>query len=173
MLLNLANPIMMYSYGIEPDSVEYQLIKSTKFKELQKYKPDTYEDDKVKRLTTWLDSYIKRINIDQKGEQKLTDELRLFFKYPISPYAHNNLLNLDYMSLSRYEYMNKLNPKFILRNHVAQRAIEKAEKGDYSELSKVLEIMLSPFDEHSEVTFEGEYDTSTLLAYNICVSCSS
>jgi len=28
--------------------------------------------------------------------------------------------------------MNKVNPSFVLRNQVAQNAIEQAEKGDYS-----------------------------------------
>jgi uncharacterized protein YdiU (UPF0061 family) len=69
--------------------------------------------------------------------------------------------------------MNSLNPKFILRNHIAQRAIEKAEQGQYEELCNIFKIMTTPFDEHDDITFENDFDTSTLLAYNICVSCSS
>jgi uncharacterized protein YdiU (UPF0061 family) len=164
---------MMYSYGIEPDYVEYQNIKYQKFKVLKQYNAETFEEQKLERLSTWLTTYIKRVSVDTREEPKLIEELMLFYKHPLSPYAYNNLLNIDFKTLSRKEYMNRLNPKFILRNHVAQKAIEMAEKGDYSELSKVLNIMLTPFDEHNEVTFEGEYDTSTVLAYNICVSCSS
>ena len=35
---------------------------------------------------------------------------------------------------ARVNAMRAANPKFILRNWVAQQAIEKAEKGDYSEV---------------------------------------
>ena len=43
--------------------------------------------------------------------------------------------------------MNACNPKFILRNHLAQHAIEKAQANDYSEVSKLLAILEHPFDE--------------------------
>ncbi|QWD87814.1 YdiU family protein [Polynucleobacter paludilacus] len=43
--------------------------------------------------------------------------------------------------------MNACNPKFILRNHLAQDAIEKAQIQDYSEVSKLLAILENPFDE--------------------------
>lgn len=73
----------------------------------------------------------------------------------------------------KLEYMNNLNPKFILRNHIVQRVIEKAEEGDYEELDKVYKIMTTPYDDHDEIKFDDIFDTSVLLAYNICVSCSS
>ena len=163
----------MYSYGIEPDYVDYQIIKINKYKELKSYTKDTFEEAKRLNLTTWLNKYLERLSIDKYIPTELPEELRLFYKYPISKYAFNNLLNLNISNISRKDYMNSINPKFILRNHVAQRVIEKAEKGDYDDLNKVLNILLTPFDEHDETVFEGDYDTSILTAYNICVSCSS
>jgi len=50
--------------------------------------------------------------------------------------------------------MNQSNPKFILRNYIAQRAIERAEKGDYSEVRRLLGVLEHPFDEKEH--FEGE-----------------
>lgn len=46
--------------------------------------------------------------------------------------------------------MNAVNPKYILRNYLVQNAIEKAEQGDFSEVTKLLEIMQKPFDEQPE-----------------------
>ena len=43
--------------------------------------------------------------------------------------------------------MESVNPKYILRNYIAQQAIKKAESGDYSEVSKVLKMLEKPFDE--------------------------
>ncbi|MBY0579144.1 MAG: YdiU family protein [Burkholderiales bacterium] len=43
--------------------------------------------------------------------------------------------------------MNRVNPKYVLRNHLAQGAIEKAEAGDYSEIETLMRLLSSPFDE--------------------------
>jgi uncharacterized protein YdiU (UPF0061 family) len=172
--LTLANPMTMYSYGIEPDYVELQNLKLNKFKDLKEYNKDNFEEEKIKALSTWLDNYLERLASDKREPLKLTDEILLFLKYPLPQNAFKNLLFDDNNSkLNRKELMNKLNPKFILRNHVAQKVIEKAEDGQYEDMWKLLDIMNSPFNEHDEITFEGQYDTSTVLAYNICVSCSS
>ncbi len=56
--------------------------------------------------------------------------------------------------------MNKHNPKFILRNYLAQRAIEKAEAGDGgSEVNKLLSILRKPYEEHNEVEPVYSQDT--------------
>ena len=38
-----------------------------------------------------------------------------------------------------------VNPLYVLRNHIAQRAIEAAEKGDFSEVERQFEILRQPF----------------------------
>ncbi|MBL0231481.1 MAG: YdiU family protein [Moraxellaceae bacterium] len=45
----------------------------------------------------------------------------------------------------RQQQMQAVNPKFILRNYLAQIAIEKAEKGDFSELDTLLMLLQKPF----------------------------
>ncbi|PFG45968.1 uncharacterized protein YdiU (UPF0061 family) [Vibrio sp. ES.051] len=47
----------------------------------------------------------------------------------------------------RCEQMRKVNPKYILRNYLAQLAIDKAEQGDFSEVQRLAELLKSPFDE--------------------------
>ena len=41
--------------------------------------------------------------------------------------------------------MMKSNPKYILRNYLAQEAIEAAQQGDFSVLNKLLEVLKNPF----------------------------
>jgi serine/tyrosine/threonine adenylyltransferase len=67
--------------------------------------------------------------------------------------------------------MKAVNPKFVLRNHIAQSAIEKAENKDYSEVDILLELLQNPFDEHSE--FEHFAKPPAKGAPKIEVSCSS
>jgi serine/tyrosine/threonine adenylyltransferase len=48
---------------------------------------------------------------------------------------------------ARAERMNRINPKYVLRNHLAQQAIEQAESGSYGELERLMMLLKNPFDE--------------------------
>jgi uncharacterized protein YdiU (UPF0061 family) len=45
--------------------------------------------------------------------------------------------------------MNAVNPLYILRNYLAQRAIEAAEQGDYSEVRRLHQVLCKPFEEQA------------------------
>ena len=68
------------------------------------------EDDRVK-WSAWLESYKVRLAKEVTGD-----------------------VNLEELNQERSKVMNANNPKFILRNYIAQNAIDAAEKGDYSEV---------------------------------------
>lgn len=71
----------------------------------------------------------------------------------------------------RKRRMHAVNPKYVLRNYLAQVAIEKAQKKDFSEVQKLLTILQHPFDE------QPEHDSYAALpptwAASLEVSCSS
>lgn len=72
---------------------------------------------------------------------------------------------------ARKESMNKVNPKFILRNYLLEEAIKAAEGGDYSKVHELLNFSLDPFTEEN-IPEEVTKDIPE-WAWNICVSCSS
>ena len=47
----------------------------------------------------------------------------------------------------RKEQMNTVNPKYVLRNYMAQLCIDDADKGDYSLLNEMFEMLKNPYDE--------------------------
>jgi uncharacterized protein YdiU (UPF0061 family) len=50
----------------------------------------------------------------------------------------------------RRQRMHAVNPKYVLRNYLAQVAIEKAQQKDFSEIERLLAILSNPFDEQPE-----------------------
>lgn len=72
----------------------------------------------------------------------------------------------------RAAHMNRVNPKYVLRNYLAQVAIDKATRDrDYSEIDHLLRLLGKPFDEQYE--FEAYASEPPDWAQAIEVSCSS
>lgn len=67
--------------------------------------------------------------------------------------------------------MNRVNPKYILRNHLLQTAIEQSEAGDDSELDRLFQIMNAPYEEQPEC--EAYAAAAPSWSAGLSVSCSS
>jgi protein adenylyltransferase len=67
--------------------------------------------------------------------------------------------------------MKQVNPKYILRNYMAEVAIKKAEQKDYSEIERLFNLLQNPFDEQPEN--ESYSGSPPEWSQEISVSCSS
>lgn len=68
-------------------------------------------------LQTWLEQYRQRLQHETRTHQQ------------------------------RREAMNRVNPLYVLRNYLAQLAIDDAEGGNYSKLEELLEVLKRPYTE--------------------------
>ena len=67
--------------------------------------------------------------------------------------------------------MDAVNPKYVLRNYLAQVAIDKAQNKDFSEVARLLSVLERPFDEQAE--HEAYAALPPDWASHLEVSCSS
>jgi uncharacterized protein YdiU (UPF0061 family) len=72
---------------------------------------------------------------------------------------------------TRQSHMLAANPKYVLRNWLAEAAIRKAREGDFSEVANVLACLRKPFDEQPQ--FERYAALPPDWAEHLEVSCSS
>ena len=72
---------------------------------------------------------------------------------------------------SRIQRQNNANPKYILRNYLAQSAIQSAYVGDYQEISQLTALLSKPFDE--QVRYNAYANTAPDWSKELNISCSS
>jgi len=84
------------------------------------YKPEEVSGEILENWTKWFSDYLERLKIES-----LSDE-------------------------ERAQKMNLINPKYVLRNYMAQLAIDAAEKEDYSLIDELYMLLQKPYDEQPE-----------------------
>ncbi len=92
-------------------------------------------------LKTIAEAFYNPGEIDQEHFNDLTSWLHLY---------RLRLLRNDLSDLRRRENMNRVNPKYVFRNYLAQQAIDKVEQGDYSLVEDLLDLFRKPYDEQPD-----------------------
>ncbi len=95
----------------------------------------------------WLSRYLERVALEQtaSGETKSAQQ--------------------------RCEQMRAVNPKYILRNYLAQQAIDKAQQGDFSEVHTLAKLLKNPYDDQPEM--EAYARLPPEWGKKMVISCSS
>lgn len=120
--------------GFSSEIIISEMNKAKKFAEIEGLTNQKKSESDRGQWLTWFKNYFNRL------EREYDEETRG-----------------DYFR-RRIETMNLNNPRFILRNHIAQMAIEKAEKNDFSEARALLKLLENPFnDEPVERILEEEF----------------
>ena len=112
------------------------------------------------------------IRLQNKEYQLLLDDCldRRQFEQFLQQYEsireHQDQATLD-------QAMQQANPRYILRNHMAQRAIELAERNDFSEVDRLFSLLSQPFTQQSDVECAEDLGPLPNDVPEVMVSCSS
>lgn len=93
---------------------------------------------------------------------------------PLENWLDRYSVRLEKENLSeeaRHKKMLAVNPKYILKNHILQEAIEKAQEHDFIMIKDLLTVAHNPFDEHEELGYLAK--ATPIESKNIKLSCSS
>ena len=125
---------------------------------------DIMESEKLDYTNTFRN--LSRAITEIKTPELISDIAKSWIK-SYQERQNNEAISLDKKIL----LMNKNNPKFILRNYMAQEAIDSAEDSDFSALETLIEVITNPYDELKQ--YEHFANRSPAWAKNLEISCSS
>jgi uncharacterized protein YdiU (UPF0061 family) len=111
------------------------------FRNLSDYNKDSSITEANDFLTPVNDAFY---NLDKLNEE-LKEGWRIWFLLYKDRLSAN-----EYSDLQRVEQMRLNNPKYVLRNYMAQMAIDKADDGDYSLIDELYNLLKKPYDEQPE-----------------------
>ena len=103
-------------------------------------KPGDHIDDAT-LIEPLLDAYYVPEQLTPETTARLAAWLRRY---------HDRLREDGTDNETRRTRMNAVNPKYVLRNYLAQLAIDKAEQGDPSLVHELLELLRHPYDEQPD-----------------------
>lgn len=122
-LLSLAqsNPTLFQMIS-DRATMARQLERLSKLKDLMETTQEELKTTQAEDWTSWITQYRKRLARELEGQS-----------------------DVQAVQEERVRVMDSTNPRVILRNYIAQNAIEAAEKGDFSEVQRVLKVLEKPF----------------------------
>jgi len=82
-------------------------------------------------------------------DKQLTEAYRIELADWLARYARR-LCDEPQQINERVERMNRSNPKYVLRNYLAQLAIDKVNEGDFSLVNELLEVVRTPYEEQPD-----------------------
>ncbi len=100
------------------------------------------ENDNLSALKPVIDAFYQ--------SREIKDSVMVKWKSWMKSYSERLKLE-DLSDNERRSIMNKVNPKYVLRNYMAQMAIDTAEDGDYSLIDELYVLLQNPYDEQENM----------------------
>jgi len=125
---NIINTLELNMSMIETDMTIF-------FRTLSKIKVSDSPEDAFQKLEF---SFYQISDLDRNQKKAWLDWLSQYI---------NRLKGESQTDIERAEKMNAVNPKYVLRNYMAQLAIDAADQGDYSIIEELYQLLKHPYSE--------------------------
>ncbi|MDW6003639.1 protein adenylyltransferase SelO [Vibrio mangrovi] len=109
--------------------------------------------------------FVAELFHDQPAAMQWLQQYRLRCEREIDSAGHR------YSAKQRCQVMRQVNPKFVLRNYLAQQVIDAAEQGDFLPLEQLIQVLQHPYDE--QPMFEQYAELPPAWGKCLEISCSS
>ena len=121
-------------------------------------------------------SFFRALGLFRTGSPSRNEPLRDFFldRESFDKWAHryeDRLREERSRDEDRLVRMNRVNPKYVLRNYLAQTAIEKAQQKDFSEINRLLTLLQNPYSH--QPAMDAYAASPPNWGKHLVVSCSS
>lgn len=127
MMLLQTSPSLLQQLGNGASLIQKELDRREKVQQMNELKPEEKRSKDRQLWKDWIEQYRLRLNADFENEP-----------------------DHEKANKERIEAMKSNNPRFILRNYIAQNAISAAEEGDFSEVQRVLKLLENPYSDTTD-----------------------
>ncbi|XP_014441771.1 uncharacterized protein LOC102502842 [Tupaia chinensis] len=126
-----------------------------------------------RQLSEITQSQLVELSIPQQfWALKMISKHKLFPAW-VSQYLLRLKSNVNDSDFERRKRMTTVNPRYVLRNWMAESAVQKAERNDFSEVHLLQRVLQHPFREQSAAERAGYSSPTPSWAKDLRVSCSS
>ncbi|XP_062956791.1 protein adenylyltransferase SelO-like isoform X2 [Cynocephalus volans] len=126
-----------------------------------------------RQLSEITQSQLLELNIPQQFWALKTVSKHKLFPAWVSQYLLRLKSNMNDSDSERRRRMTSVNPRYVLKNWMAESAVQKAERNDFSEVRLLQEVLQHPFQKHSAAEKAGYSAPTPSWAEDLRVSCSS
>nr|XP_014337202.1 PREDICTED: UPF0061 protein ETA_18310 [Bos mutus] len=126
-----------------------------------------------RQLSEITQSQLQELVIPQEfWALKMISKHKLFPAW-VSQYLSRLKSNISDSDSERRKRMTAVNPRYVLKNWMAESAVQKAERNDFSEVHLLQQVLRHPFQKHSAAERAGYSSPTPSWARDLRVSCSS
>ncbi len=127
------------------DLVEVLQLSETDMTIFFRHLADFSKDTELSKSNDFLDFIKEAFYQPEEVKDKILEQWKNWFIHYQECLKKETLTDTQ-----RKELMNKVNPKYVLRNYMAQLAIDAADQGDYSVLNELHELLKRPYHEQPD-----------------------
>lgn len=137
------SPEILQALGMSPQALKLEMDKMEKIDKLKNMSVEEKRSADRSLWLKWLITYSRRLYEEVDTQQDVIK-----------------------VNQERLSTMKEHNPRFILRNHILQSAIQQAENGDFSEVQRLYKLLQTPY-EMSSTPEKGSNEKTVDIAKNL------